>query len=239
MEATMIFFTNRSFRKLLLFVLAATLVALPISLLAGTTGKISGKVIDAKTGDPLEGVNILILNTSMGAATDQDGLFYILNVQPGEYSVRASMIGFTSVVQQSVKVSVDRTTSLDYSLSDASIEADEVVIIATRPLVEKDVGASQAIFTTEEATAMPVSDIMDAVSLEPGVAVAENRMEVQIRGGGSDQISFQVDGMERTDKLNNKTYTPTNSATVAEIQILKGGFNAEYGNLRSGCVKTV
>lgn len=235
----MIFFTNRSFRKLLLFVLAASLVALPISLLAGTTGKISGKVIDAKTGDPLEGVNILILNTSMGAATDQDGFFYILNVQPGEYSVRASMIGYTSVVQQSVKISADQTTALEYSLSDASIEAGEVVIIATRPLVEKDVGASQAIFTSNEATAMPVSDIMDAVSLEPGVTVAENRMEVQIRGGGSDQISFQVDGMERTDKLNNKTYTPTNSATVEEIQILKGGFNAEYGNLRSGMFNVI
>ena len=239
MEATMIFFTNRSFRKLLLFVLAASFVALPISLLAGTTGKISGKVIDAKTGDPLEGVNILILNTSMGAATDQDGFFYILNIQPGEYSVRASMIGFTSVVQQKVRVSVDQTTSLEFSLSDASIEAEEVVIIATRPLVEKDVGASQAVFTSDDAVAMPVSDIMDAVSLEPGVVVAENRMEVQIRGGGSDQISFQVDGMERTDKLNNKTYTPTNSATVEEIQILKGGFNAEYGNLRSGMFNVV
>ena len=235
----MIFFTNRSFRKLLLFVVVTTLVAVPASLLAGTTGKISGKVIDAKTGDPLEGVNILILDTQMGAATDQDGFFYILNVQPGQYSVRASMIGYTSVVQQQVRVSVDQTTALDYSLSDASIEAAEVVITATRPLVEKDVGGGQAITTAAEATAMPVSDIMDAVSLEPGIFVAENRMEVQIRGGGSDQVSFQVDGMERTDKLNNKTYTPTNSATVEEIQILKGGFNAEYGNLRSGMFNVI
>ncbi|MEN8193838.1 MAG: carboxypeptidase-like regulatory domain-containing protein, partial [Bacteroidota bacterium] len=157
----MIFITNRSIRKLLLFVLAA-LVALPISLFAGTTGKISGKVIDAKTGEPLEGVNILILNTQMGAATDQDGFFYILNVQPGEYSVRASMIGYTSVVQQDVRISADQTTALDFTLSDESIEAEEVVITATRPLVEKGVAASQAITTTEEAMAMPVSDIMDA-----------------------------------------------------------------------------
>lgn len=235
----MIFFTNRSFRNILLFVFITSFIAVPLSLFAGTTGKISGKIIDAKTGDPLVGVNILILNTQMGAATDEDGLFFILNVQPGEYSVRASMIGYTSVIQQDVKISVDKTTSLNFSLSDASIESDEVVITATRPLVEKDVGASQAIFTSDEATAMPVSDIMDAVSLEPGVSVAENRMSVQIRGGGSDQISFQVDGMERTDRLNNKTYTPTNAALVEEIQILKGGFNAEYGNLRSGMFNVV
>ncbi|NOX67490.1 MAG: carboxypeptidase-like regulatory domain-containing protein, partial [Chlorobi bacterium] len=55
------------------------LVAIPISLMAGTTGKISGKIIDANTGDPLVGVNILILDTQLGAATDQDGFFYILN----------------------------------------------------------------------------------------------------------------------------------------------------------------
>lgn len=235
----MIFFTNRSFRKLLLFVVVTSLVAVPISLMAGTTGKISGKVTDAKTGEPLEGVNILVLNTQMGAATNQDGFFYILNVRPGKYSVRASMIGYTSVVQQDVIISADQTTSLNFSLSSSSVEAAEVVITASRPLVEKDVGSSQATFTSKEASALPVSDIMDAVSLEPGVTVAENRMEVQIRGGGSDQVSFQVDGLERTDKLNNKTYTPTNSATVQEIQILKGGFNAEYGNLRSGMFNVI
>ncbi|VAX28021.1 hypothetical protein MNBD_IGNAVI01-1230, partial [hydrothermal vent metagenome] len=215
----MIFFTNRPFKKLLLFLMVTFLVAIPTSLMAGTTGKISGKIIDAKTGDPLVGVNILILDTQLGAATDQDGFFYILNVRPGNYSVRASMIGYTTVVQQDVRVSADQTTSLNFRLSNESIKAEEVVITAKRPLVEKDVGSSQATFTSDEATALPVSDIMDAVSLEPGVTVAQNRMEVQIRGGGSDQISFQVDGLERTDKLNNKTYTPTNSATVQEIQI--------------------
>ncbi len=239
MEAIMKFFTNRSFRKLLLFVMITSLMAIPLSLFAGTTGKISGKIIDAKTGEPLVGVNILVLNTQLGAATDQDGIFYILNVSPGTYSVRASMIGYASTVQQNVIISVDQTTYLDFTLSDTSIESEEVLITATRPLVEKDVGASQTIMTTDEAMALPVSDIMKAVSLEPGITVAENRMEVSIRGGGSDQISFQVDGMERTDRLNNKAYTPTNSAIVQEIQVLKGGFNAEYGNLRSGVFNVV
>ncbi len=235
----MIFFTNRSFRNILLFVLVISFITVPTSLFGGTTGKISGKIVDAKTGEPLVGVNILLLGTQKGTASDIDGVFYILNIPPGKYSVRASMIGYSSVVQQNVRISVDQTTTLNYKLSDTSIETEEVLITATRPLVEKGVGASQSITTADEAIAMPVSDIMDAVSLEPGILVAENRMEVSIRGGGSDQISFQVDGMERTDKLNNKTYTPTNSALVEEIQILKGGFNAEYGNLRSGVFNVI
>ena len=239
MESTMICFTNRYLKTLLLFVVVISIIALPIQLLAGTTGKISGKVIDAKTGEPLMGANVLIESTTMGAAVDENGFFYILNIAPGEYSVRASMVGYSAVIQQNVRISADKTTNLNFSLTDVSVESEEVIVTASRPLVEKDVGASQAITTTREAALMPVSDIMDAVSLEPGIVVTENRMEVSIRGGGSDQVSFQVDGLERTDKLNNKTYTPTNSATVQEIQVLKGGFNAEYGNLRSGMFNVI
>ena len=57
--------------------------------------------------------------------------------------------------------------------------------------------------------------------------------------GGSDEISFQVDGMERNDKLNDKIYVETNSASVSEIQVLSGGFNAEYGNIRSGLFNVI
>ena len=54
-----------------------------------------------------------------------------------------------------------------------------------------------------------MADIMNAVSLEPGISVATEQMTVSVRGGGNDQVSFQVDGMERKDKLNSKVYVPT------------------------------
>ncbi len=230
---------NRFLKTISLFAILLIIVSVPASLWAGTTGKIAGRVIDANSGDPLAGVNILVDGTQMGAATDLDGTFFILNVPPGKYNVRATMVGYGEVVQQSVVISADITTTLNFTLKESIMQGEEVVIVAKRPLVQKDVAAGQSITTSSEASELPVSDIMEAVNLEPGVTVAENRMEVSIRGGGSDQISFQVDGMERTDKLNNKTYTPTNSATVQEIQVLKGGFSAEYGNIRSGMFNVV
>jgi hypothetical protein len=176
----------------------------------------------------------------MGAATGADGAFFILNIPPGTYSVRAAMMGFGPVVQKEVRINVDRTTTLDYKLSTAVLEAgEEVVITAERPLVERDVTSSQSITTAKSIESLPVSDIMDAVSLEPGVDVNADAFEISIRGGNSSQISFQVDGMERSDKLNDKVYTTTNSATVSEIQVLTGGFNAEYGNIRSGVFNVV
>jgi len=228
--------SNRFLKVVSLFAILLLVVFVPASgLLAGTTGKIAGMVTDAATGEPLAGVNIEIEGTGMGAATDLDGLYYVINVRPGEYSVKATIIGYKPVLKEQVRVLVDRTTTIDFELASAVLESEEtVVVIAERPLVQPDVGSSQTITTAAEASTVPVSDIMQAVSLEPGVSVSESEFEVQIRGGGSDQVRFQVDGMERKDKLNDKVYTQTNSATVSEIQVLSGGFNAEYGNLRSG-----
>jgi Zn-dependent protease len=74
----------------------ALLIASSI-LIAGTTGKISGTVVDAQTGAPLIGCNVILDGTNLGAATNLDGGYYILNISPGTYSLRASMIGYGSV----------------------------------------------------------------------------------------------------------------------------------------------
>ena len=207
---------------------------------AGTTGKISGVVVDASSGEALPGANVVIVGSTMGASTNMEGQFFILNVPPGEYSVRSTMMGFATTVQQQVRVTVDRTTKVDFKLSSAVLDmGQEVVVTASRPLVEADVSSTQSITTPESAENMPVSDIMDAVSLQPGVNITSNEMKIEVRGGGSDEISFQVDGMERNDKLNDKIYMETNSASVAEIQVMTGGFNAEYGNIRSGLFNVI
>jgi hypothetical protein len=238
-EVTM---TSASHSKKLLHLLSAIFIMMFSFQLvwAGTTGKISGIVIDAESKEALPGANVVVVGTNLGASTDAEGKFFILNVPPAEYSVRATMMGYGPVIQQQVMISVDRTTTLDYTLSQAVLElGKDIVVTATRPLIEKDVASSQSITTTKTADDLPVSDIMSAVSLEPGVSVNNEALEITIRGGGNDEISFQVDGMERSDKLNDKIYSVTNSASVSEIQVLTGGFNAEYGNIRSGLFNVI
>ena len=82
---------------------------------AGTTGKISGKIIDATTGEPLIGANVIIMSTNLGAATDFDGNYFIINIPPGKYEVKASIIGYNSVTNQNIQVSVDQTTKLNFN----------------------------------------------------------------------------------------------------------------------------
>jgi hypothetical protein len=215
-------------------------LVLPASLLAGTTGKISGVVLDASTEEVLPGANVLIVGTNMGAAADIDGFFYILNLPPGVYSVQAVMMGYGTTTQQEVVVSVDRTTSLEFKLNKAVLDmGEEIVVTADRPAVELDVSTSTISFTPAEMTTVPKSQIVQALELFPGIEV-HNLEELEVRGGRLDQISFQVDGFERTDGLNQLAYTTSlNSANIQEIQVLTGVFNAEYGNARSGVFNIV
>nr|NIT56649.1 carboxypeptidase-like regulatory domain-containing protein [Fodinibius sp.]NIV11621.1 TonB-dependent receptor [Fodinibius sp.]NIY25232.1 TonB-dependent receptor [Fodinibius sp.] len=88
---------------------------------AGTTGKIAGFVRDAETGEPLIGANILVSGTYLGAATDQDGYFYIINVPAGEYYLEVSMIGYRTLVHGGVQVLIDQTTKVEFELQSEAI----------------------------------------------------------------------------------------------------------------------
>ena len=106
------------FKKMLLVsALGVVVLLLSVSHLSfsGTTGKVSGFVRDAETGDPLPGANVVLDGTLMGAATDMDGYFFIINVPPGKYDLNATMMGYQT---QSAKivVHVDLTVKVKFNL---------------------------------------------------------------------------------------------------------------------------
>lgn len=97
-----------------------------------TSGKISGKIIDASNDQPLVGANVIIAQTQAGISADEDGYFNLINVSPGKYSVKAMMIGYETVNIEDVIVSVNRTTSLDIKMKQSIVEGQEVVIYASK-----------------------------------------------------------------------------------------------------------
>jgi len=108
----------------LLFLATAVLVA------QGGKGKITGRVVDDKTNEPLIGVNVYIEGAFIGATTDINGRYVILNVQPGKYALSASMIGYAKVTKKDVEVFIDRTTEVNFRLKDVSIQIQDVVVVA-------------------------------------------------------------------------------------------------------------
>ncbi len=201
---------------------------------AGTTGKISGTVTDAKSGEKLVGVTVVIDGTRLGASTDLNGYFVILNVPPGTYKVRASMVGYATTTVEGVRVNIDETTNLDVPLSEAAITTNEVTVIARRPVIEKDVSASTTNLTSAQIQSIPAVNVTTVVGLQAGVQGG-----LVIRGGGNDQTAFMVDGFTLRDERSNAPYTTISYTSVKDVQIQTGGFNAEYGNIRSGIVNVI
>lgn len=223
--------------KRLSYLTLCVLLLFPHLSFAGTTGKISGLVKDAQTGEVLVGVNIVIVGTTFGASTDLMGKFFIINVPSGEYTVRASSLGFAPVNQTKVRVDIDQTTEANFALTQNAIEGEEVVVVAQRPVVQKDVASSRANISVREIEGLPISTVNAVVSLQAGVESGSNG--IVVRGGSADQTAFIVDGLTLRDERNNTPYSGISLSSVQDIQVQTGGFNAEYGNIRSGVVNVI
>jgi outer membrane receptor protein involved in Fe transport len=206
----------------------------PLPAISGTTGKIAGRVSDKSTGEPYLGANVLIVGTSMGAATDADGTFTVLQVPPGEYSVQVRAMGYKSVTVTAVRVLIDQTARLDFALEQELIQGEVVSITAKKEVVRRDVATSVASISKAEVQELPMNNVRDIVGLQAGV-----RDGLVIRGGGADEALFQVDGITLRDPRNNKPITGIALSAIQEVSIERGGFNAEYGQVRSGVVNVV
>ncbi len=203
----------------------------------GQSGKIAGRVTDAATGDALPGVNVTIEGTTQGTSTDLEGYYAILNVKPGVYAVRASFIGFAPQVVQDVGVQIDQTTTINYALREETFQGEEIVVVAERPVVQPDVSNSQVNINFEKVETLPVSDVASAVALQAGIVFGADGPLV--RGSDATELSFNLNGLRLIDERNNTPFLNIPLSAVDNIQVQTGGFNAEYGNVRSGVINVV
>jgi outer membrane receptor protein involved in Fe transport len=219
----------------------------------GTTGKLAGKVINTETGKPLAGANVFIEGTRLGAATDLDGEYYIINVPAGRYSVTTSSLGYQSVTVRNILITADFTTTYDFELSTKILEAGkEVVVVAERPLVETDRTSSVQVTTSEEIQNLPVRGYKEVVALQSGVTEFEpipgdahqsddetQGARLQIRGGRPNEVGYWVDGFSQTDPQTGFSTTAINNSAIQEVVLMTGGFSAEYGRIMSGAVNVI
>ena len=219
--------------------LLSLLFILPITyLFAGTTGKLAGKITDAKTGEGLPFVNITLVGTSIGGASDIDGNYVILNIAPGKYDVKVQYVGYRTQIIKDVSISIDLTTKLNVELSDQSVKLGEVVVEAKSRGVQKDVTSSQASVSNEQIENLPVAELNDVIQLQAGVTKGAGG-EFHIRGGRASEIAYQVNGISVTDSYDKTNGIEIDNSAVQELQVISGTFNAEYGDAMSGIINTV
>jgi len=218
-------------RKIIYFLL---FLALSCLTMAGTKGRIKGKVVDATTGEPLIGANVTIIGTTFGAATDVEGGYVILNIDAGVYDLKVSYLGYQSQTVKGVRVNADLTFYQDFKLSSEDISTAVVEIVATKPLIKKDATSSVRIADAEQMKNLPVRGLNNVLSLQAGVV---NDGGIRIRGSRPDEVNFYMDGVDISDPVNGGRAASISQDALEEVQIETGGFTAEYGG-QAGIVRT-
>ena len=207
------------------------------SAVAGTTGKIAGKIFDAKTKDVLPGANVTVEGTAMGDASDVDGAYSIINLPPGEYTLIVSMMGYQKTRLENVKVRIDMTTTQDIGLAEEVIEGEEVTIVAERPLVRMDMTSALSSVSSDEISNLPVQEVRDILELQAGIVRSGGGLH--IRGGRTGEVGYWVDGVATTDVYSGSMGINVENAAIQELQVVSGTFNAEYGQAMSGIINII
>jgi hypothetical protein len=220
------------FKKLIL-----VLLLIPVVIFAQSSGKIAGVVVDKSTGEPLPGVNVILEGTTLGASTDIDGYYVILNVPVGVYDIRANYIGYKDVVVEGVRISASLTTEINFQLEPTTLELEEAIVVtAERPLVEKNVTSSISLVTSKEIENVPVRGLQNLISLQTSVVVQDN--QVHIRGSRPDEVGWYVNGAASNNILNNTQAVQVIQEAVEEFQVFAGGYTADMGGANGGIVRT-
>ncbi|MGE5315918.1 MAG: TonB-dependent receptor [Acidobacteriota bacterium] len=220
-------------------VIAVACCLLASNLSAGTTGKISGRITDAKTNEGLPSVTVSLQGTSLGASTDIEGRYVILNVPPGSYTVNVSYVGYQNTKAVNVGVNVDYTTTLNFQLRESTVEMNEVVVQGERnPLIRQDQTNPVAAVTAEQFQELPVTSVSEVIGLQAGVVVSDDG-GIHIRGGRDNEIAFTLNGMSVNNPYNNVSAVGVATNALQEVSVSSGTFSAEYGNALSGVVNYV
>ncbi len=203
-------------------------------LIAGTTGKIVGYVSDEETGEPLIGVNIVLENTTLGAATDLDGNYYIIGIPPGRYTILASYVSYSDVRISNIQVNIDKTTTINISMRPATLELEQAIeVVAERPLVKHDLTSTESTIDREIIDVLPVEDLNEVINLQAGV------IDGHFRGGRSGEVQYMVNGVSINDVYSGSNAIEVENNAVQEVSVISGTFNAEYGQAMSGVVNIV
>lgn len=235
--------------------IAACIIA---CLLAGSAfgavvGRITGTVTDSKTKEPLVGVSVSIVGTTMGAKTGLDGKYTILNVPVGTYTLAFSSVGYGKIDVENIHVSVDLATFRDQELTSEVTETGKIITVrAERPLVNKDKTTMVNIVERDQLLAMPTRGFEQVVGIQNSVVRMNSNVdvrqrgaretasatapEINLRGGRPSEVAYYVDGFSQQDPLSGNSTANINNNAIKEVSVTSGAFSAEYGNVASGIV---
>jgi hypothetical protein len=204
------------------------------------TGKISGKVYNIINNEAIPFAKIQIVDQSVGAISDLDGLYEIKNLSPGLYSVKVSAAGFKDQVVDEIQVTNARPVMLDFAMDLIVVEQQEVTVKANPFIKKAESPVSLRTLSTTEIERLPGAnrDVSRVLQALPGVAArATFRNDIIIRGGAPSENKFYLDGIEvpninhfATQGSSGGPVGLLNVNFIREVEFYSGAFPANRAN---------
>ncbi|MFH1051654.1 MAG: carboxypeptidase regulatory-like domain-containing protein [bacterium] len=224
-------------RKLLIILFLA-LISYPLTLQASIYGTLKGKVVDQE-GKPAIGASVRILGTARGTyVKNPDGSFTVVNIDAGKYTVKVTAVGFQDYEITDVKISADQTSEISVQLSSKEVVTKTVVVTANRVMVNNTEIGQKRTMSGDEFATVAREGIGAVIGLTAGVVGSGG--SYSIRGSRTDETKIKIDGIDVSNQFTGvgSSGGPTEFDTE-EIQVMTGGFSAEYGDAMGGIVNTV
>ncbi len=201
---------------------------------SASTGIIQGSVRDDATGEVLAAVNVFVEGTPYGSLTNSEGFYLMRNIPIGEHTLLFRYIGYREVRIEKVAVLPSLRTVIDARMEPTPVELPPVVVVAERPLIQKDVTGTLHRVGSVAIERLPVDTFQEIVELQPGVVYGGH-----IRGGRAGETIYVMDGVPVQDPSTGEAAIGLPKSVITELNVHTGGFDAEFGNALSGVVHII
>lgn len=230
-------------RRIASGMVALAILAIPLPLLAQTTGTISGLVLDGE-GNALADAQVSATSPSLQgertAATDRDGTFRMPGLPPGSYQVRAALTGLQTVAQAGVVLPIDREITLEFQLLPSF--SDEVAVSGSPPLLDATSAAIGTIVSRETLENLPIArNFVNLAFLAPGVVDSGgfDRGAPSIAGATSLENRIVVDRLDTTESGFGGALSSLPPEFLEAVEIKTGGLSPEYGGALGGIINVL
>ena len=249
---------TRSF--LIAFALLALVLAAPAAALAQSSGQITGLVTDT-SGAILPGVTVEATSTATNATrtavTGLDGIYTMPLLQPGNYTVKASLSGFRTAIREAVRVTVSETARVQFEMQVGQL-AETVTVTAEASLVETSNATHGIVIDEQKVVDLPLNgrNFTQLGTLIPGVVAPPGGLGGQsgdatpggfgnatggfnVNGMRNQSNNFLMDGATNNDTFNTGFVLRPPPDAIEEFKILTHAFSAEYGRNAGSVINVV